>query len=196
MSTPGGATGRRHARALARGAAAAAAGLAAALLVSCGSSSKGLIPVANAGPLRIDFEEVERAAQNGGGSCAATEAALAKMFSDFAALPGSVDRGLRNTLHQGMENLQRRAKELCAQPLTTTSTTGTTTTRTTTTPATTTTTTPATTPTVTAPTTSTPTTTPTTTTPPAGQGGGTAAPGQEGLGEGAGAGGAAPGESK
>ena len=64
--------------ALLRLAAAFALGIAAALLVSCGSSGKGLIPSANAGPLQSDFEAVAQAAQSGNGSCAATEAAIAK----------------------------------------------------------------------------------------------------------------------
>jgi hypothetical protein len=148
-------------------------GLAAALLVACGSSGKGLIPTANAGPLQSDFEAVAQAAQSGEGSCTATEAAIAKTESDFAALPSTVDRGLHKTLGLGIANLRRRALALCAQPLPQTSTT-------TSTPATTTST-------ETTPTTSTThtetTTTPTstTTTPPTATtpGGGTPAPGNE-----------------
>jgi cytoskeletal protein RodZ len=148
-------------------------GIAAALLVACGSSGKGLIPTANAGPLQSDFEAVAQAAQSGEGSCTATEAAIAKTESDFAALPSTVDRGLHKTLGLGIANLRRRALTLCAQPLpqtstttsTPTSTTSTETTPTTTTTHTETTTTP----------TSTTTTPPTATTP----GGGTPAPGSE-----------------
>jgi hypothetical protein len=191
MSSP-----RRHRRTLARLLAAAAAGVAAAVLVSCGSSGKGLIPVANAGPLKSAFEEVEAAALSGGGDCTATEAALAKTLHAFEGLPPSVDRGLRDTLRQGIENLQKRAMQTCAQPSTTSTSTTSTQRRTTTTPTTssTTTTTP------TSPTTTTPPPA-TTTPPPAGQGGGTAAPGQEGAGQseagaggGVGAGGVGPGE--
>jgi hypothetical protein len=147
-------------------------GVVAALLVACGSSGKGLIPTANAGPLQSDFEAVAQAAESGEGSCTATEAAIAKTESDFAALPSSVDKGLRKTLTLGIANLRRRALALCAQPLpqSTSTTTPTTTTSTQTTPTTTTPT--ETTPTT--PTTSTP-TTPTATTP----GGGTPAPGSE-----------------
>jgi hypothetical protein len=147
--------------------------LLAALLVACGSSGKGLIPTANAGPLQSDFEAVALAAQSGEGNCAATEAAILKTETDFAALPSSVDKGLHKTLNQGIANLRRRALALCAQPLpqsTSTTTTPTTTTSTQTTPTTTTNT--ETTPTT--PTTTTP-TTPTATTPE----GGTPAPGSE-----------------
>jgi cytoskeletal protein RodZ len=154
-------------------------GVSAALLVACGSSGKGLIPTANAGPLQSDFEAVAQAAESGEGNCTATEAAIQKTESDFAALPATVDAGLRKTLDAGIANLRHRALALCAQqfPQTTststtkTSTTPTTTTNTQTTP---TATTPAHTETSTTPTTPT-VTTPTATTP----GGGTPAPGSE-----------------
>jgi cytoskeletal protein RodZ len=151
-------------------------GVSAALLVACGSSGKGLIPSANAGPLQSDFEAVAQAAQSGEGSCTATEAAIAKTETDFAALPTTVDSGLHKTLSLGIANLRRRALALCAQqfPQTTsttkTSTTPTTATSTQTTPTTTST------PTETTATSTTPaTSTPTATTP----GGGTPAPGSE-----------------
>jgi hypothetical protein len=159
-------------------------GALAALLISCSSSGKGLIPTADAGPLKGDFRAVAQAAENGDGSCAATESALLKTEQDFAALPSSTDSGLRKTLRQGVENLRTRALALCAQPLP--QATGTTTAPTTSTTET------ATTPTVTQTTSTqtTPTTTPTT----SGPGGGTPAPGAEGeeetpgLGKGEGAG--------
>ena len=151
-------------------------GVSAALLVACGSSGKGLIPTANAGPLQSDFEAVAQAAESGEGSCTATEAAIEKTESDFAALPAAVDAGLRKTLSVGIANLRHRALALCAQPLpqttstTKTSTTPPTTTSTQTAPA------PTTTHTETTTTPTTPTvTTPTATTP----GGGTPAPGRE-----------------
>jgi hypothetical protein len=160
---------------LIRMSAACALGVAAALLVSCGSSGKGLIPAAQGGPLRNDFAAVNQDATSGNGSCAATETAIARTEQDFAALPASVDAGLRNNLRQGIANLSSRARALCAQPLAGT-TTGTTTAKTTTTTATNTT--PTTTETTTTPTTTvtTPTTTTPTTTAP---GGGTVAPGGE-----------------
>jgi hypothetical protein len=146
-------------------------GVAAALLVACGSSGKGLIPAANASPLQSDFEAVAQAAQSGEGNCARTEAAIGKTVQDFAALPTTVDAGLRNTLSKGITNLRRRALALCTQPLpqaTVTTTTPTTTTSTQTPP------TPTHTETATTPTTP-PVTTPTSPTP----GGGTPAPGSE-----------------
>jgi len=91
-------------------------GVAAALLVSCGSSSNGLIPAGNAGPLQSDFEEVALAAQNGNGSCAATAAAIRKTEQDSSALPSTIDPGLRSRLSQGIANLRTRALILCAQP--------------------------------------------------------------------------------
>jgi hypothetical protein len=164
-------------------------GVLAALLISCSSSGKGLIPVSDAGPLQSDFEAVAQAAENGDGSCTQTESALLKTDQDFAALPASVDAGLRSTLHQGIENLRSRSLALCAQPLpqATVTTPKTTTSTTTTTP-----------------TETESTETQTTPTPeterPSGPGGGTPAPGETHVGEaeggiGEGAGGAAPGAS-
>jgi hypothetical protein len=95
-------------------------GAGAALLVSCGSSGVGLIPSENAGPLVADFQKVEQAALKGDGNCAPTEAALHTTEHDFAALPASVDAGLRARLQQGIAHLRAQALELCTQPLSTT----------------------------------------------------------------------------
>jgi hypothetical protein len=116
---------------------AAALGVGAALIVACGSSSstKGLIPAASAGPLQGDVDAVEAAAGKGNGNCGPTEVALLKLDQDYAALPTTVNRGLNNTLRQGIDNLHKDALEVCAQPLAgTTGTTATTTTKTETTP--------------------------------------------------------------
>src|SRR5207244_822280 len=61
---------------------AASLGVLSAVLISCGSSSRGLIPTANAGPLRSDFEAVALAAQSANGNCSPTETALAKTQQD------------------------------------------------------------------------------------------------------------------
>lgn len=98
-------------------------GVVAAVLVSCGSSGKGLIPLANAGPLQSDFEAVAQAAATGNGNCAATTAAINKTERDFAALPSSIDLGLHARLSQGISNLRERALAVCAEPSTQTTTT-------------------------------------------------------------------------
>ncbi len=157
---------------------AALLGVAAAVLVACGSSGGGLIPAAQAGPLQTDIEAVEKAAEEGNGSCKATEEALLKTDQDYAALPASVNTTLRGKLRLGIENLHKVAREACAQPLggTTTTTTAKTPPPTTTTQTTTTTKAP----------TPTTTTTPSAPAPPVheheeaehGTGGGTAAPGE------------------
>jgi hypothetical protein len=134
------------------------------VLGSCGSSGKGLIPIADAGPLQSDFEAVAQAAQSGGGNCTATTEAINKTEQDFAALPATIDSGLHHRLSEGVANLRERALALCAQPPTQTTTTPRTTTQPTPTPTTTT-------------TTSTP-TTPTTPSTPPNNGGGTVAPGE------------------
>jgi hypothetical protein len=157
---------------LLRVALAALLGIAAALLISCSGSGAGLIPSGNSGPLQSDFETVAQAAASGDGSCTVTETAILKTEQDYAALPSTLNGGLRERLHQGISNLRVRALDLCAQPLPQSTVTSTT-------PKTTTSTTPTvteTTPTVTTPTVTTPTvTTPTT----SGPGGGTPAPGSE-----------------
>ncbi len=98
-------------------------GVAAAVLIACGSSGKGLLSAADAGPLKNDIEAVDIAAQEGNGNCTKTDAALQRTEQDFAALPSSIDSGLRNTLRQGITNLRKVAGELCTQPLVNTTTT-------------------------------------------------------------------------
>lgn len=150
-------------------------GAAAALLVACGSSGKGLIPSSYGEPLQSDIEQVDQAAESGEGNCTATEEALQKTEQDYAALPSSVNSGLRNNIHQGIENLRKVALNACSQPIAKTTTTKTQTT-TTTPPVTTTKST--TTPTTTTKSTTTPTTTAKEETEQSGQGGGTPAPGE------------------
>jgi hypothetical protein len=153
-----------------------------ALLVSCGSSGKGLIPAAQAGPLQEDFETVAQAAAAGNGNCAATESALGKTEQDFLALPANVDAGLHKTLEEGITNLRKRALSMCTQPTGSATGTTSTTTGTTTTPiktaTTETATTPSTTPTTTSTTTPTTPTTPSPTSP--NPSGGTEAGGEHG----------------
>jgi hypothetical protein len=122
-----------------RGLLAGTLGVVAALLVSCSGGGGGLIAASNAGPLKGDFEEVLRAAENGNGNCSETETALAKTELDFRALPTSVNGELRKTLEQGIDNYKLRALALCTQPLPVTTTAPATTTTPTTTPTTTTT---------------------------------------------------------
>ena len=148
-------------------------GAGAALLVSCSGSGKSLIPAASAGPLKEDFEAIAQTARSGQGSCTSTEAAIVKAEGDLAALPATVDRGLRRRLHEGLTKLREDALGLCARTTTaSTTTTAPTTTETTPTQPTTTETTP----------TQSTSTTNTSTTP--GPGGGTPAPGEESEGEG------------
>lgn len=165
--------------------AAALLGVAAAALVSCGSSGKGLIPSANAGPLQNDFEAVSHAAETGEGSCSETESALGKTEQDFLQLPATVDRGLHARLQLGIENLRKQALATCEQAAEA-KTTGTQTSTTSTTTSTNTETTP---PTQSTPTTTTGTTsTPTTPTPPSESGGTEASEAEEGLSKGKGEG--------
>ncbi len=149
-------------------------GAAVAMLVSCGSSGVGLIPAADAGPLKEDFEAVQQAAESGNGSCAATESALGKTQQDFLLLPATIDKGLRAHLEKGIANLRKVALEMCVEPTSTATTATSTSTSTTSTQTSTTNTTNTTPPSTTPNTTSPPTgtqTTPTTATPPNPSGG-------------------------
>lgn len=180
------ATGGRNRRGAPRPLRVCLAGLSAlacgALLAACGSSTAGLIPAENAGPLKSDFEAVAQAALAGDGNCAATNEALAKTEQDFAALPSTVNAGLRRTLQVGIANLSSRARVACTEPLASTTTTGVPSTTTTSSSTTTTTSTP--TSTSSTQTSSTTTITPPTATTSPGVGGGTQAPPGEGNGQG------------
>jgi hypothetical protein len=162
-------------------------GLAAVAVSSCGSSTTGLIPEENAGPLKSDFEAVAKAALAGNGNCGETDEAVNKTEQDFAALPSSVNAGLRTTLQTGIANLSARARQACAQPLAATTTTGASSTSTSTS-STTSTTTSTPTSTSTTSTSSTATVTPPTATTTPGVGGGTQAPPGESGGAGSGQG--------
>jgi hypothetical protein len=41
---------------------------------------------------------------------------LGKTEQDFLALPASVDKGLHTRLHTGIDNLRKRALQMCIQP--------------------------------------------------------------------------------
>ncbi|HTA12445.1 MAG TPA: hypothetical protein VK765_03410 [Solirubrobacteraceae bacterium] len=90
-------------------------GVSAAALVSCGSSSSKLIPVADSSSLQGDFETVAQAAENADGSCTNTEGALLKTEQDFDALPASVDAGLRDRMREGITKLREDALSRCQQ---------------------------------------------------------------------------------
>ena len=97
-------------RTLIRLAVVALLGAAAALLVSCGSSGKGLIPAANAGPLQEDFEAVAQAASK-------PATAIAPPPKRRSARPSRTSlryrprstRDLHKLLEEGIENLRKRA---------------------------------------------------------------------------------------
>jgi hypothetical protein len=141
-----------------------ALGLGAAGLAACGSSgsSRALIPSADAGPLKADFDAIASAVD--AGDCQATDRALARAQNDLDGLPTGVSVRLKNRLQAGLDRLRRQAPTECRAAQTQTQTTPSVTTDTVTTVTETTPTTTATTPTTTVPTTTA--TTPTTTTPP------------------------------
>jgi hypothetical protein len=147
-----------------------ALGLGAAGLAACGGgSSKALIPAADAGPLKDDFDNVSSAVADG--DCPGAEKALAQAQSDLDQLPARVSRRLRNRIQQGLARLRQQAAQECQDNQTQTETVTTETTPTETTP---TETTPP--PTTTVPSTTPTTPPPTTPTTPPDNGGGITAP--------------------
>jgi hypothetical protein len=96
-------------------------GVGAALLVACGSSSSSLIPAANAGPLQSDFDAIQSSVQSG--DCTETKSEVQKTQADLAALPGTINPQLLETLTTGVQTLAARAATECKQPATTNTTT-------------------------------------------------------------------------
>jgi hypothetical protein len=128
-------------------------GASAAGLAACGGgTSKALIPSADAGPLRDDFDAVGSAID--AGDCPGAEQALAHAQSHLDQLPARVSVRLRRRIQQGLNTLHNQSAKECQANQTQTVTTPTETVPTVTTPP----------PTTTVPTTTTP-TVPTTTTP-------------------------------
>jgi hypothetical protein len=92
---------------------ASALGVGAALLVACGSNSSALIPAASAGPLQSDFEAV--ASSVAAGDCPDTRTEVQKTQADLAALPGTINPQLLQTLTTGVQTLAARAGTECKQ---------------------------------------------------------------------------------
>ncbi len=113
----------------ARGARAGVVGHLAALLAGCGSSGKGLIPTANAGTLQQDFANVQQFV--GSGDCTHALGWIHQAQIHLAALPASVNAGLRAQLQAGLADLAVSAARECAQNATASTSTTTSTTSTT-----------------------------------------------------------------
>jgi len=86
-------------------------GVGAALLVACGASSSQLIPAGNAGPLQSDFDAIASSVK--GGDCTATKQGVQQAQQDLAALPGTVNPQLLQTLTTGVHTLAARAGTEC-----------------------------------------------------------------------------------
>jgi hypothetical protein len=136
-----------------------ALGAGAAGLTACGSTSKALIPAADADTLKGHLDALNAAIDSG--KCDKIDTELGQLRTDLDQLPLNVSTRLKSRLREGISRLETQAPHDCQANTATTDTTPTITTVTT--PTVTTTTTPTTTV-PTTPTTTTP-TTPTTTTP-------------------------------
>lgn len=135
-------------------------GAAAGLSACGGSSSKSLLPAADADALKSDLDDVAGAVADQ--DCTQVGKALNQLDRDLTQLPAGTSARLKTRLREGYDRLRNQAAKECQADTTSTQTIPTTTTVVPTTPPVTTTTTPPTTPTTTVPTT-TPTTPPTTT---------------------------------
>jgi hypothetical protein len=96
-------------------------GVGAALLVACGSGTSALIPAGSAGPLQSDFDAVQSSVA--AGDCPDTKTEVQKTQDDLAALPGTVNPQLLQTLTTGVQTLAARATTECRQNATTPTTT-------------------------------------------------------------------------
>jgi hypothetical protein len=107
-------------------------GFGAAALGACGSSSssKSLIPVADAGPLQNDFDAVASAIADH--DCPGSSSAIRRAQAHVDSLPRATSEQLTQRLQDGLQTLQRQAADECVATVATT-TTETTTTETTTT---------------------------------------------------------------
>jgi len=83
-----------------------------ALLTGCGGSSKGLLPTTDAGSLQNDFANIEQFVSVG--NCAKALGWVASAQRHLAALPSSVDAGLRAQLQVGVVDLAAAARRECA----------------------------------------------------------------------------------
>jgi hypothetical protein len=102
-------------------------GTGAAGLVACGSgtASKALIPSADAGPLKTEFDDVAAAVSNG--DCPGATQALNHAQAHLDSLPGSTSVRLRRRLQSGISSLRSQAQEECVAAQTQTDTVPTTT---------------------------------------------------------------------
>jgi hypothetical protein len=86
-------------------------GAAAGLAACGGSTSKALIPSADAGPLKDDFDNVASAVADG--DCPGADKALAQAQADLDQLPARVSKRLRNRIQQGIARLRTQASQEC-----------------------------------------------------------------------------------
>src|SRR3954453_137093 len=90
-----------------------ALGLGAAALTACGSStSKALIPAADADQLKSDLGKVQDAIDSG--KCSDISQALSQAKTDVQQLPNHVSVRLRNRLTEGIGRLEGQAPRACA----------------------------------------------------------------------------------
>lgn len=95
-------------------------GVGAALLVACGSSTKGGIPAASAGDLKSQIEDVQQAVEDS--RCDDVAGQLRQVDGGIDDLPASVDDRLRSSLRDASDRLRRAAVTECGETETQTTT--------------------------------------------------------------------------
>ncbi len=96
-------------------------GVGAGLLTGCGGDRSALIPRSDAQALAVQLQAVSAAAS--ARECQTTTEALDRAQATVDGLPSSVDDKLVTRLRSGLERLQTRAVDECAQPPEVTTTT-------------------------------------------------------------------------
>jgi outer membrane biosynthesis protein TonB len=99
-----------------------ALGVGAAVLVACGTSTKGGIPAASAGELKSQIEDVRQAVD--AGRCDELDGQLRQVDESVQSLPATVDQRLRSSLRDAADRLRREAVDECdaGEPTTPTTT--------------------------------------------------------------------------
>ena len=88
-------------------------GAGAALLVACGEGTRGGIPVAEAGDLKSQIEDVRQAAEDG--RCSDVPGQLRHVDEAVDGLPPSTSDRLVRALRDGADTLRRRAVDECEE---------------------------------------------------------------------------------
>ena len=88
--------------------------------IACGEDTEGLITSSRAADLQEALDRIDEDVASG--KCEALSGHLDGLRREIGDLPGSVDRGLRQRLREGLEDLERDSPEECRMGTKTTET--------------------------------------------------------------------------